>query len=396
MATANHTEPARLDYRLKDQPLVNVEGELERVLAALQELDHRVLSTEQLLREASQNLAEARAAWQALFATLEHLTNCRKVGGAPNLVVIPDSTLINATDTTASLPEIIPLQVHPRYLTSSPLPSPEESHRTSLSPLYITCFGHFTVRLLHAEGPPIQLCRNTKGQAILRYLLAQPQQRATVDMLMADLWRDEERESSRHKLQIAVSALRASLNRKRVQSQSDSYILYKEQAYLLNPAARIITDVAEFRRLFTTGHQASDPTFTAHCYEQACKLYAGPFLTEDLYAEWSFLMREELARVHYQMVTWLAEYALQRGETEIALTWTNLLLKLDRYDEEAYRKAMRAHSLSGRRNEMLRCYQQCCQTLREELGIEPLPETQRLFEQLMGFRTSSPLPQQEQ
>ncbi|GER84104.1 hypothetical protein KTAU_27410 [Thermogemmatispora aurantia] len=378
------------DQALVDQQAAACKG----MLAALQEIESQLLHAEQLLRAVKGQLAEAQAAWQEELADLENKLHPFSEGrGVERLHTVGSSPRIadpqSGASTRGAAPPglaIIPLQTHPRYL-----PSTEAGSTSTLPPLYITCFGRLTVRRLHAQGPLIQLCRNSKGQAILRYLLAQPQQQASIDMLMADLWPDEERETSRHKLQIAVSALRASLNSEQVQS-GGGYIVYKEQTYLLNPAVSFITDVAEFRRLFATGRQANDSDVTARCYEQACKLYSGPFLTEDLYAEWSFLTREELARVHHQMCTWLAEYALQRGDAEAALAWASLLLKLDHYDEEAYRKVMRAHSLSGRRNEVLRCYRQCCQTLREELGLEPLPETRRLFEQLLGAATPSPLP----
>lgn len=406
MITLNSSEPAsafseqiQLQTATDQAPADLQVAACERMLAALQEIESQLLRVEQLLRAVNLQLVEAQAVWQGELAAMKgRLHYLSDAGGGPErlhpvrtspLTADPQpgvSTSANAKGASPPGPAIISLQTHPRYL-----PSTEAGSTTTLPPLYITCFGRFTVRRLHAQGALIQLCRNSKGQAILRYLLAQPQQQASIDMLMADLWPDEERETSRHKLQIAVSALRASLNGEQVQS-GGGYILYKEQTYLLNPAASFITDVAEFRRLFATGRQANDSDVTARCYEQACKLYSGPFLTEDLYAEWSFLTREELARAHRQMSTWLAEYALQRGEAETALTWASLLLKLDHYDEEAYRKIMRAHSLSGRRNEMLRCYQQCCQTLREELGLEPLPETRRLFEQLLGAATPSPLP----
>jgi DNA-binding SARP family transcriptional activator len=286
-------------------------------------------------------------------------------------------------------PAIIPLQTHPRYLSSSSPSLSEAGPASTLPPLYITCFGRFTVRRRDAEGPLVELCHNTKGQAILRYLLAQPQQQASVDTLMAELWSEEEREASRHKLQIAVSALRASLNGEQPQP-GGGYILYKGQSYLLNPAVSFWTDVSEFRRLFAAGNQARDQVERARCYEEACKLYRGPFLVEDLYAEWSFLPREELAQTYRRMCAWLADYELQEGRSETALAWIRLLLTLDRFDEEAYRKLMRAHGVSGRRSEVVRCYEQCRQLLREELGIEPLPETQQLFEEIMKISHLSP------
>ena len=41
---------------------------------------------------------------------------------------------------------------------------------------------------------------------------------------------------------------------------------------------------------------------------------------------------------------------------------------------------MRAHARAGSRSQALRSYVRCSQALRDELGIEPLPETRALYE----------------
>ena len=44
---------------------------------------------------------------------------------------------------------------------------------------------------------------------------------------------------------------------------------------------------------------------------------------------------------------------------------------------------MRSHAAQGNRAEALRVYQQCRQLLADELGIDPSPETEALYLELL-------------
>ena len=132
--------------------------------------------------------------------------------------------------------------------------SPED--QTTLPPLYITCFGHFEVRRSDPSSSTIDLCTNLKGQAILRYLITQPRRRETVDMLMAALWPEEASESAEHKLRVAVSALRCSLNRDFISEPGGGYILCKDHGYQLNPSVTIQSDVDEFLAFYQAGQKS--------------------------------------------------------------------------------------------------------------------------------------------
>jgi len=123
-----------------------------------------------------------------------------------------------------------------------------------LPSLFITCFGHFEVRQF---GQVVALCHNRSGQTILRYLVAQPGYCASVDSLMDALWPEDSPQVARRKLQIAISALRRSLNIDYSSDPGGGYVLCKDQFYLLNPAAEIRTDVDEFLSLWQAAKQAS-------------------------------------------------------------------------------------------------------------------------------------------
>lgn len=253
----------------------------------------------------------------------------------------------------------------------------------ALPALYITCFGHFEIRRSDPSGQPIQLCNNLKGQAILRYLVAQTRHQETIDRLMVTLWPEESCETAQHKLRIAISALRCSLNKDFVDEPGGGYILCRDRVYQLNPAVVLHSDVDDFLACYQAGLEAHGGTAAA-LFERACHLYVGVFLVEDLYTEWSFMQREELSKIYVVMCNKLAEFNLESGDYEAAVKWASTILKVDRCDEEAHRQLIRAYAVQGRRSEALRQYQRCQRVLDEELGVQPMVETQRLLQKLMN------------
>lgn len=258
---------------------------------------------------------------------------------------------------------------------SDPIPTSNEI----LPPLTITCFGSFTVR---RQQQVVTLCQNRNGQAIFRYLIAQPGYRATTDMLMDALWPDEEPETARRRLQVAISALRRSLNAGYTCDPGGGYILCKNRLYLLHPSVQLLTDMDAFIRHYETGRRLRGAEM-AHHYELACQLYSGPFLPEDMYAHWSQRHREQLSQMYLSMCTVLAEQALQHNLYENTIQWSQKLLAENSCDESAYRLLMLAYSRLGRRDEALRQYQRCERVLREELGVGPMPETLQTFQAIL-------------
>lgn len=256
-----------------------------------------------------------------------------------------------------------------------------------LSALSITCFGEFVV---YRNGTALKLCRSRNGQAILRYLVAQPGYRATADALMGVLWPDEEPEVARRRLQVAVSSLRCSLNYGHDCDPGGGYILCKNQLYQINPSVILRTDVDEFIALYQAGQNVSLPEMISS-YEQACRLFRGPFLAEDLYANWSMRRREQLSQVYLTMCSALSRHSLAAGQHEDAARWARAILDENRCDEEAHRQLMRAYAAQGRRGDALRQYYYCEQVLLEELSIAPMPETTQIYQAILLGHTSPAL-----
>jgi DNA-binding SARP family transcriptional activator len=256
------------------------------------------------------------------------------------------------------------------------LPASGPSTRRGLS---IKTFGGFEVRRV-ATGERVELCRNRNGQSILRYLVVQPRRRAAREVLMEIFWPNDPPDIARHKLHVAVSSLRGSLAGE--ERGGAAYLLAEDGDYAIDPAMDIRVDVDDFEHHLRLGQRATGAAALEH-YQAACDLYSGPFLREDVYADWSQLRREQITQAYLMMCNALATAALRDERHDDAARWAMAALGEDRCNEAAYRQLIRARAAAGRRVDALRQYQQCVQALADELGVQPLPETTALFHALI-------------
>jgi DNA-binding SARP family transcriptional activator len=318
------------------------------------------------LHEASRRFAEEDAAQRTRLTDIETLLPTLKY----ELQASPPASPAASTSRQTS-----------SHCISSPssLSQQLSTEEGTLPALSFTCFGRFEVRRLEQR---VTLCSNRNGQTILRYLVAQPDRSATMDVLMAALWPDDELEVAHHKLQVAVSALRRSLNSNYTEDPGSGYIRCKQGTYQLNPSIPVSSDVDEFVQLYHAGRRATDNT-TITFYEQACKFYIGPFLQDDLYADWSSVRREQLRSIYLAMCKVLTDYYIETGNYEEAIPWATAMLKENACDEVAHRQLMRIYATQGRRSEAIRQFHHCQHTLFTELGVEPMSETLKLFHTLL-------------
>ncbi len=343
---------------------------------------------QQALQQASERLVEIHTKQQARIISLENLLPDLKRDTDPIMPTIsPKNYQLSQTLSEGSkLYQSVPPAIERHAQSQPPGTSGLPGENNTLPALYFICFGRFEVKRL---GQTIPLCTNRNGRAILRYIVAQSSHRVTMDMLMALLWPEEEPDVAHHKLQVAISALRRSLNNGYSSDTGGGYILCKNGVYQLNPAVPIRTDVDQFLAFYQVGRQENSRSAAVPHFEAACHLYNGAFMTEDLYFDWSIIQREQLSHTYLAMCGALSEHYLAIGRYEDAGKWANAVLKENHCDEVAHRQLMRIYVAAGRRSEALRQYQRCERILAEELSVSPMPETVSLFHNLLSS-TSSP------
>jgi DNA-binding SARP family transcriptional activator len=152
-------------------------------------------------------------------------------------------------------------------------------------------------------------------------------------------------------------------------------------------------DVAEFEACLSTvrTHHPSGQTLCPDCLarlETAAALYRGDFLAGfslpncPPFEWWQLLTQEACHRQAMEALFLLVNTYEAQQDYERVCQYTCRKIELDPWRESAYRRYMRALALSGQRGEALHQYKICRQRLAREMGIEPSPETTRLYQQI--------------
>ncbi|PYE52723.1 AfsR/SARP family transcriptional regulator [Deinococcus yavapaiensis] len=104
--------------------------------------------------------------------------------------------------------------------------------------------------------------------------------------------------------------------------------------------------------------------------------------------EWVFAQRARIEEWFLLALRDRAERLERAGNEGAALVCLQRLLDLDPLSEDAHRRLMRLHALTGNRHRALRSFERLREALRRELGVAPLPETALLAQ---AIRSNVPL-----
>jgi DNA-binding SARP family transcriptional activator len=223
----------------------------------------------------------------------------------------------------------------------------------------------------HRDGSAIPL-GGPKQRALLAWLLLRANHPVSTDELVDSLWPDQDAESARQALRVAVSRLRASLN-------GDATLATRSAGYELQVAEEQV-DLHRFRVLADEGErafQAGEMEVAAARYAAALRLWRGPALAEIAVDG----LDPESHRLEELRVTAIE----RRIEADLACgRHASLVAELDElvdrypYREHLRRQQMLALYRSGRQAEALEAYRSARRRLVDELGIEPSMDLQEL------------------
>ena len=222
---------------------------------------------------------------------------------------------------------------------------------------------------------------------MLTYLAAEGQQPHSRDLLVGLLWPDLPEAQARNNLRVTLYRLRQVLG-------SDDYVTSNRRDVQTNPEY-IAADFMRFQALLaaTEQHKHAGRHLCGDCLPklaQAAALYSGSFLAgfylddAPAFAEWLFVLRE---RLHMQVMAVLTDLALGEeinGRLPQAIHYSQRQIELDPLHEVAYRRQMRLQVQVGQRSAALTTYQKCRETLLAELGVDPEPETEQIYQQILA------------
>ncbi|MGN7737878.1 alpha/beta hydrolase [Sinorhizobium sp. Sb3] len=238
---------------------------------------------------------------------------------------------------------------------------------------FLTLLGGFDCAGLDAGSP----ASTRKARALVAYLALQAEHSQSREKLAALLWGEVGEEQSRASLRQTLSVLRRSLG-----ATGREWLLIKGDRVVLDLRDGDL-DVRQFEAL-AAGSATVD-------LEQANALYCGELLegfdlAEDPFEDWLRIERERLRLLAIAVLENLITRHIAANEPVAAVPVATRLLCLEPLREDIHRTLMRVYAAQGQFNLALAQYQRCADTLRKQLGVQPEPETQALYQDLRARR----------
>ena len=248
--------------------------------------------------------------------------------------------------------------------------------------LRVYTLGPFEV-YVNERRLPCQTWRRKQALLLLKYLVHRRGSPVHREELLELLWPEEQVEKALKRLKVVVYFLRQQLGCG-VEDEQRCLLVREGESYVLN-AEKLWVDVAVFDQLIEQGarlvHQGATRE-ALHCYKHAEALFRGDYLADEPYSEWCALERERIRERYLTLIEALTCLYEGLAQLEQSIVLYRKGLTLDPCRESLHRRLMQALWTAGRRDEALRQYRICQAALGQALGVEPMPETQQLYQQI--------------
>ena len=241
--------------------------------------------------------------------------------------------------------------------------------------LRIRAFGHLQV----TDGGASNLGHFSKrAKRLLAYLLLHRNTPTPRESIAFSLWPGIPEKDALGQLRRALSELRKTL----AELDQGEWILTIDGDIQWNSHNEYWLDISDY--------EASRKNASVEALHTAADLYTGDLLS-DIDEEWVVIERERLRQAQGSILEQLATHYRALGDYDCALRFAGQLVDLNPLSEVAHRQWISLHYLNGDRMAATGAYKQLCTILQNELDIEPMPETQAVYE---AIKNKNPLPTQ--
>ena len=154
--------------------------------------------------------------------------------------------------------------------------------------------------------------------------------------------------------------------------------------YVLTPE-HLWYDVQEFEKGLADAKRASSASLRIPRLKQTLELYHSDYL-ERLASPWVLEERERLRQVYLSALIALAEAYAETNDLESSLRTFQKASQVEPFFEPAWLGAMQVYLRMGNRAAAMRHYEKLKRLLQEEMGIEPDPEIQSLYRDILTMK----------
>lgn len=230
------------------------------------------------------------------------------------------------------------------------------------------------------RGRPVRLVR-PKERAVLALLLLRANDLVSCDRLIDELWGERAPETARHTLEAYISRLRGIFagvgGSELIERRAGGYVIHVAPGQL---------DSERFERLLEEGEEALASGAAEHADEklrEALGLWRGEVLSDLVFEP---LPAAEIARLDELRLVAIeaqVEAALALGRDGVLVAELHMLVSRYPLRERLRAQLMLALYRLGRQAEAIDVYVQGKELLAEQLGIDPDPDLQRLYAQIL-------------
>lgn len=254
---------------------------------------------------------------------------------------------------------------------------------------------HLSINLLgpfHAtiNSRPIPESRSKRIEALLAYLAVEHTTAHRRETLVGLLFPDMPDAQARTNLRQTLTRLRRAVQDAKAQP---SYLLVTRESTQFNSESNSLVDVTVCTHALRgcASHAGRRDANCADCMAsvgEGLALYRGDFmagfLLEDAFAydEWVLARRAELRQAVLAAARDLADYYERRGEYATAVPYTRQQIDIEPWQEAPHRQLMRLLAYQGERNAALQHYEKLRDILWDELGVDPMLETEALRDRI--------------
>lgn len=250
--------------------------------------------------------------------------------------------------------------------------------------LYVQTLGGFRV-WRHREEIATTAWGREKAIHLFQFFITMRRQYVHKEQIMDRLWPELDLDKGDRDFKVALNSINKALEPEREPRTDPRFVKRYGLAYGID-FEHVWLDTEVMELLIAAANQIrcekrGNIELAIACYDAAVKLYHGDYLPERRYEDWTSAERERLQLLALNTMTTLAELLLSRIPLE-SVRLAQRVLSVDPVWEDAYRVLMRAFVMQNNRPKALHIYERCVAVLDEEFGVEPLPETTELYDQI--------------
>ena len=223
-----------------------------------------------------------------------------------------------------------------------------------------------------------------RARDIFCYIATSKHRRVPKDILIETFWRDEDPASVEKNFHPTISHIRKALNSR--QPFKQNFIVFRDGAYQLNPELSYSIDSEDFEGFITEAEKAKrskDAEQFRASLESAYELCRGEFMS-GVYDDWAEERRGFYNEQAGRVLSALAKLSVSENRWADALKFSAEVLRDDPYREDMHRLTMRVLAAQGKAAGVRKHYENLRKLLSSELGIEPSPDTRKLYGELTG------------